>query len=370
MTPDQLSPYLQKIQLPLTHSHKGQNGKVLVIGGSELFHAASQWSLLVVSRMVDMVFYSSVPANNALITESKQEFHNGIVIPREHVEEYIEEAGVVLIGPGMTRERIVDEQWRKKLLSGCTWETTVEGKTPPVRVRRRKNTPLSSTVLDELKKEIEWKKDTYAVVNYLLAKYPHKKWVVDAGALQMCEPALLNANMIITPHEKELQTVFDHLKQWVNEEDQGEDIEIGGTHFVGTYHQFFDGLLEIETLSPEEDQEYYQQMIEDTQELSRHLNLSTILLKGPVDKIISKKSVELIKGGNEGMTKGGTGDVLAGLIAGLYAFTNEPFAAAVVGSYVNKAAGDELYKTVGPFFNASDLANQIPHTLSQLFHFK
>ena len=59
------------------------------------------------------------------------------------------------------------------------------------------------------------------------------------------------------------------------------------------------------------------------------------------------------------MTKGGTGDVLAGLIAAL-ACMNDPFTSAVIGSTINKKAGDELYKTVGPFINATDLANQIP----------
>ena len=65
------------------------------------------------------------------------------------------------------------------------------------------------------------------------------------------------------------------------------------------------------------------------------------------------------------MTKGGTGDVLAGLIAAI-ATTNDPFESAIAGSTINKKAGDELYKTVGPFFNATDLANQIPRTMKKL----
>lgn len=66
------------------------------------------------------------------------------------------------------------------------------------------------------------------------------------------------------------------------------------------------------------------------------------------------------------MTKGGTGDVLAGLIAAL-ACKNDPFLATIAGSFLNKRAGDELYKTVGPFFNASDLAAQIPKIMKELF---
>ena len=75
----------------------------------------------------------------------------------------------------------------------------------------------------------------------------------------------------------------------------------------------------------------------------------------------------VIEGGNEGMTKGGTGDVLAGLIAAL-ACMNDPFLATIVGSFINKAAGDTLYKTVGPYFNASDLADQIPKTMKALLN--
>ena len=39
--------------------------------------------------------------------------------------------------------------------------------------------------------------------------------------------------------------------------------------------------------------------------------------------------------GNAGMTKGGTGDVLAGLVAALYC-KNEAFLSACAGSYINK----------------------------------
>ena len=65
------------------------------------------------------------------------------------------------------------------------------------------------------------------------------------------------------------------------------------------------------------------------------------------------------------MTKGGTGDVLAGLIAAL-ACKNNPLLATIAGSFINKKAGDMLYTRVGPYFNATDLANQIPLTMKNL----
>ena len=47
---------LKELYKPPAGSHKGQNGKLMIIGGSKLFHAASLWSLKVASRIVDMVF--------------------------------------------------------------------------------------------------------------------------------------------------------------------------------------------------------------------------------------------------------------------------------------------------------------------------
>lgn len=48
----------------------------------------------------------------------------------------------------------------------------------------------------------------------------------------------------------------------------------------------------------------------------------TILLKGEIDVVYSGLEQISIPGGNPGMTKGGTGDVLAGMLAGLYATNN------------------------------------------------
>jgi len=64
--------YLKKLYIPPPDSHKGQNGKLMIIGGSHLFHAASLWALEVASRIVDMVFYSSVPENNQIVKKTKE----------------------------------------------------------------------------------------------------------------------------------------------------------------------------------------------------------------------------------------------------------------------------------------------------------
>jgi NAD(P)H-hydrate epimerase len=285
---------LKKLVVPAPQSHKGQNGKLLIIGGSELFHVASKWSLDVASRFVDMVFYASVPSNNQLIKEAKSNFWNGIVIDRSEVPAYIEEADCILIGPGMLR----------------TSDSSVGGAVG-------KEWPLDQET---------WNTDTKAITDSLLARYPNKKWVIDAGALQMVDPKLLNQNCLITPHAQEIQVLAKKL-----------NIEI-----------------------PSDPSDL------DLQMFSSRLQGATILLKGSTDLIADRIKSQAIEGGNPGMTKGGTGDVLAGLAAGLYA-TSDIWTSAVTASLVNKKAGEALAKQVGPFFNASDLASIIPGVIWQLY---
>ncbi|MDQ5951567.1 MAG: hypothetical protein QG639_848, partial [Patescibacteria group bacterium] len=157
------------------------------------------------------------------------------------------------------------------------------------------------------------------IINYLLHKYPQKKWVIDAGALQMVLPQLLTNSVIITPHKGELERLEGMIEH--QNKESGE--------------KPFDTLLKQGV---------------------------SIVLKGPTDFIYSGNAVVEVKGGNAGMTKGGTGDVLAGLIAALYC-TNDKETAAVIGSYINKKAGERLAESTGPFFNASDLVEAVPKVL-------
>jgi len=85
----------------------------------------------------------------------------------------------------------------------------------------------------------------------------------------------------------------------------------------------------------------------------------TILKKGPTDLI--SDGVRLVKNtkGNPGMTKGGTGDVLAGLTAALFC-TNPPLIAAASAAYITGFAGDILFKKHNYAYCASDLAEALP----------
>ncbi|MFZ5845025.1 MAG: NAD(P)H-hydrate dehydratase [Patescibacteria group bacterium] len=268
---------LKKLYRPPAGSHKGQNGKLLIIGGSHLFHAASLWALEVASRIVDLVHYSSVPENNRIVEKIKIQFRDGIVVPRRDIEPYIEEDDCILIGPGMTRD-------------------------------------------DETKE----------LTNRLLKKYPQKQWVIDAGALQMLDLALVPPRAILTPHKKEFELLKDKLPL-------AQSRELLSQAALADQVQFF------------------------AKEFA-----CILLVKGQLDLAASPTDIREIRGGNAGMTKGGTGDVLAGLIAAL-ACKNDPFLAAIAGSFINKQAGEALYQKVGPFFNASDLASQIPLTMKEIF---
>lgn len=89
-----------------------------------------------------------------------------------------------------------------------------------------------------------------------------------------------------------------------------------------------------------------------------------IVLKNAVTEVLSRDESRLIKGGNNGLVKGGTGDVLAGLSVALVA-KNPPFFAACAASFMVKKAADELYQKVGFVYNADDLAEKIPEVLGR-----
>lgn len=89
-------------------------------------------------------------------------------------------------------------------------------------------------------------------------------------------------------------------------------------------------------------------------------NNNFILLKGPVDVIIGENNIAFNKTGNAGMTKSGTGDVLAGLTAGFLAQSEDLLQSAVNAAYYNGLIGDILLKKKKGFtYLASDMVGEI-----------
>lgn len=87
----------------------------------------------------------------------------------------------------------------------------------------------------------------------------------------------------------------------------------------------------------------------------------TVLLKSWVDVIASPEGeVALNRTGNPGMTVGGTGDVLAGIVGAFLAQGARPFDAAVAGAWACGRAGDLCLREKGYWFVASDLLEKLP----------
>ena len=100
-------------------------------------------------------------------------------------------------------------------------------------------------------------------------------------------------------------------------------------------------------------------------ELKRHIDGNVIVLKGPVDRIVSRERTWYNRTGNEGMTVGGTGDVLAGLAVGFLAQGYSLFDSACWAAYINGKAGDLLKRKMGYSFIASDLLMDMKKIMKQ-----
>jgi len=80
--------------------------------------------------------------------------------------------------------------------------------------------------------------------------------------------------------------------------------------------------------------------------LSENTN-ATVVLKGPIDIIVNQNEIHLNRTGNESLTKGGTGDILAGLIGGYIAQGLTAYEASKLATKNLGEAGDKLFKQKG-----------------------
>lgn len=94
-------------------------------------------------------------------------------------------------------------------------------------------------------------------------------------------------------------------------------------------------------------------------QVRRRLGDKVILLKAPIDVIMSKNKMTFNSVHNPVMAKAGTGDVLAGLCAGFLAQTHDPFRAACMAAFLNGAVGNYLLRKRGRTLTASDIVNNI-----------
>lgn len=297
--PTSIQPFLQDLYIPPKTSHKGQNGKVLVIGGSLLFHSASLWSAEVASYFVDMVHFASTQENNKIFTTLKTQFRDGIVVHRKDLPQYIDEDDAILIGPGLLRTD-----------------------TKPEIRNRHLDDILKIENEGELSREL-----TYFVLN----QFPNKQFVVDAGALQMMDAqwlTLLQKPAVITPHVREFEKLFS-IK--LNALDENERVE---------------------------------KAVQVAKQYS-----CIVMLKSVQDIITDGIQSFVVTGGNQGLAKGGTGDVLSGLVVSLVA-KNNPLHSAVLASYVEKKTAEDLFEQKGYWYNVSELVKTIPKTFFKLVQYR
>lgn len=252
-------------------SHKGDNGIVLVIGGSRDFIGAPALAGMAALRSGADLAIVAAPEKTAwaineispdLITKKLK----GDYLSPENLDEmkeWIDRCDSILIGPGLGR-RTETREFIKRILK-----------------------------LEKIK-------------------------IVDADAISAVDLKSLK-NSVITPHRRE-----------------------------------FEILLKNNDL--------------DEKNFQKNLKNNIVLLKGPVDKIISKDKLRLNNTGNEGMTKGGTGDVLAGIAASLAAQGNPLFESAYAAAFINGRAGDNLKSEMGYGFLASDLVKGIPRVMREVLN--
>ncbi|WP_456326020.1 NAD(P)H-hydrate dehydratase [Palaeococcus sp. (in: euryarchaeotes)] len=270
-----------KFALRKKGEHKGQNGKVLIIGGSENYFGAPYLASKAASYLVDLVYLAMPEESAGRINDPDLILRpvKGKNFSKEHLEEVLalaEKADAVAIGMGI----------------GLSEETK------------------------EFVREF--------------VKHCKKPMVIDADALKVIAEdlsVLKGKPFVLTPHAGEFEILF------------GEKPE---------------GSLEKKAKL--------------VTEKAREIN-GTILLKGAYDIISDGKTWKYNKTGNRGMTTGGTGDVLAGIIGALLALGNDPFRAASVGAFLNGLAGDMVKEEMGENFTALEVAKKVPLAVKWVMEF-
>jgi NAD(P)H-hydrate epimerase len=263
-------------------AHKGQFGRLLVIGGSEVYTGAPTHVALGAYRAgTDLVFVAA-PEKTALVISSISPDLITIKLPGQNLapphirllREQIEKANAVAIGPGL----------------GLNKQTVSA-------VRR-----IIALVL-RLKKPL----------------------LLDADglrALGVVKKKIFDTSTVMTPHAGEFQAISGK--------------------------------------PPSRDMKVRPNEVRNFASRSG----GVVLLKGHTDVVSDGMRVKFNNTGNPGMTVGGTGDVLSGIVAGLLAQGVDGFRAAVAGAFINGAAGDFAEEQLGYHLTATDLLEHIPKVMN------
>jgi len=256
-------------------SRKGDNGKVLVLGGSYIYHGAPALSSLAALKTGTDLVYTCVPKINVQATRAVSP--NLIVIP--------------LVDSKLTRGAV------NKLLGQIP--NDLDSATIGMGLSIQDPEALKLLVKSLLDRDVRLSLDATALVNYIL-------------------PFLSGKNVVVTPHAGEFKKMF------------GE--------------------------TPPESKKARITMIE---KFAKEHSV-TILLKGPTDIISNGARTYLNPTNTSGMTVGGTGDILSGIIAGMLARNRDALESAVISAYFNGLAGKMTQKKLGHHMTATDLLDALP----------
>ncbi len=256
-------------------SRKGDNGIVLVVGGSYIYHGAPILSSLAALKCGTDLVYTSVPKINVASTRAISP--NLIVIP------------------------LVDQ----KLTLGAT--NKLIGSLP---CNLHSATIGMGLVIQEKNSLLHFVK---ALLN------SDVRLSLDASALiPEILPLLANKNVVVTPHTGEFKRLFGEFPS---------NCKTERIKLVETKAKEF-GI--------------------------------TVLLKGPTDVISNGTTTYLYEKKIPGMTVGGTGDVLSGLVAGLLSNNRNPLQSAAAAAFINGLAGKSAQKKLGLHMTSMDLLDEIP----------
>ncbi len=288
-------------------AHKGQSGHVLIIGGSEDYVGATALAGIAALRSgCDLVTIAAPEkvawAVNALSPDIMTKKLKGTYLVPKHIKALLLETSEIANRnlPALARSKMAISE-------------SAQEHAPRAAV-------LDKYTVIALGNGIGLRWGTKRFCKKLMRATKNKLKVIDADAIKLLSLQEIQ-NAIITPHARELDILLENSS-----------------------------LVKINQIKNKE---------EKAHTLQKHVGNNVLLLKGPIDYIISKDEIKKISGGNPGMAKAGTGDVLAGLCAGFLAQTHDRFKSAEAASTINKQIGDSLSKKRGYSFIASDMLGEI-----------
>lgn len=140
----------------------------------------------------------------------------------------------------------------------------------------------------------------------------------------------------------------------------GELEKIGGTSIITPHPKELSRLIKVPVEIIQNSREYY------ASETAKSLE-TIVVLKGHETIVTDGKLLYVNKTGCSALAKAGSGDVLTGMIAGIFAQNKNPFYSACLGVYLHGLAGDIAAEELTEYgVLASDLLNYIPKAIKKI----